>query len=71
MIMFVVALTNEAKVSDVTVAVQGNFAKKTKMQIELRHEIIIVIKRTFYILQFFVKLPETATVSMLVVASFG
>ncbi len=68
--MLVAAISAEAKASDVTVDVQGNFAKKTKIQIALRREIKIVIKRTFYILHFFVKLPETATVSMLVVASF-
>ncbi len=62
--MFVVALPNEAKASDVTVALQGNFTKKIKMQSTSQHEIIIVIKRTFYILQFF-KSPATATVSML------
>ncbi len=57
--MFVAAISAEAKVSDVTVDVQGNFVKKTKMQIALHREIKIVIKRTFYILQFFVKLPDS------------
>jgi hypothetical protein len=35
MIMFIVALPNEASMIDITVAVQGNFTKKTKK--ELHH----------------------------------
>jgi hypothetical protein len=31
--MFVVALPNKAKASDVTVAVQGNFTNKTKKKL--------------------------------------
>jgi hypothetical protein len=46
-------ITQEAKASDVSVAVQGNFAKKTKMLIALQHEIMIIIKTTFYILRIF------------------
>ncbi len=51
--MFVASISTEAKGSDVTVAVQGNFAKKTKMLIALQHEIMIIIKTTFHILRIF------------------
>ncbi len=52
-IVFVFAMSKDVKTSNAIVTVQGNFAKTTKMQIALQHEIMIIIKTAFYNGRFF------------------